>query len=69
MASPEAERKKQERERKKREREAEREARKRERERKKREREAFTMILPMMMDFVSVLLVAITPALNTFKMF
>ncbi len=37
--------------------------------RKKREREAFTMILPMMMDFVSVLLVAITPALNTFKMF
>ena len=36
--------------------------------RKKRERVAFTMILPMMMDFVSVLLVAITPALNTFQM-
>ncbi len=37
--------------------------------RKKREREAFTMILPMMMDFVSVLLVAITPALSTFQKF
>lgn len=36
--------------------------------RKKRERVAFTMILPMMMDFISVLLVAITPALNTFQM-
>ena len=36
--------------------------------RKKRERVAFTMILPMMMDFISVLLVAITPALNTFRM-
>lgn len=36
--------------------------------RKKRERVAFTMILPMMMDFVSVLLVAVTPALNTFQM-
>ena len=35
--------------------------------RKKREREAFTMILPMMLDFVSVLLVAIAPALNTFQ--
>ena len=37
--------------------------------RKKREREAFNMILPMMLDFVSVLIVAITPALNTFQMF
>ncbi len=36
--------------------------------RKKREREAFTMILPMMLDFVSVLLVAIAPALNTFQL-
>lgn len=35
--------------------------------RKKRERVAFTMILPMMLDFVSVLLVAIAPALNTFQ--
>ncbi|MBR2751091.1 MAG: type II secretion system F family protein [Clostridiales bacterium] len=35
--------------------------------RKKREREAFTMILPMMLDFVSVLLVAVAPALNTFQ--
>lgn len=35
--------------------------------RKKREREAFTMILPMMLDFVSVLLVAIAPALATFQ--
>ena len=37
--------------------------------RKKRERVAFTMILPMMMDFISVLLVAVTPALNTFQTF
>ena len=36
--------------------------------RKKREREAFTMIFPMMLDFVSVLLVAIAPALNTFQL-
>ncbi|MBO4928097.1 MAG: hypothetical protein J5379_07610 [Clostridiales bacterium] len=36
--------------------------------RKKREREAFTMILPMMLDFISVLLVAIAPALNTFQL-
>lgn len=35
--------------------------------RKKREREAFIMILPMMLDFVSVLLVAIAPALATFQ--
>ncbi len=35
--------------------------------RKKRERVAFTMILPMMLDFVSVLLVAIAPALHTFQ--
>ena len=36
--------------------------------RKKREREAFTMILPMMLDFVAVLLVTIAPALNTFQL-
>ena len=36
--------------------------------RKKREREAFTMIFPMMLDFISVLLVAIAPALNTFQL-
>ncbi|MBQ5967882.1 MAG: type II secretion system F family protein [Clostridiales bacterium] len=36
--------------------------------RKKREREAFNMILPMMLDFVSVLIVSIAPALNTFQM-
>ena len=35
--------------------------------RKKRERVAFTMIFPMMLDFISVLLVAIAPALNTFQ--
>ena len=35
--------------------------------RKKREREAFTMILPMMLDFISVLLVAVAPALATFQ--
>ena len=35
--------------------------------RKKREREAFIMILPMMLDFVSVLLVTVAPALATFQ--
>lgn len=35
--------------------------------RKKREREALSMIFPMMLDFVSVLIVAITPALISLK--
>jgi len=37
--------------------------------RKKREREAFSMIFPMMLDFVSVLLVAIAPAIQSFQSF
>jgi len=36
--------------------------------RKKREREALAMILPMMLDFISVLLVATTPALISLKL-
>lgn len=36
--------------------------------RKKREREAVAMILPMMLDFISVLLVAVTPALISLQL-
>lgn len=36
--------------------------------RKKREREALAMILPMMLDFISVLLVAVTPALLSLQL-
>ena len=35
--------------------------------RKKRERDALAMVLPMMLDLISVLLVAITPALLSLK--
>ena len=35
--------------------------------RKKRERDALAMVLPMMLDLISVLLVAITPALMSLK--